>query len=461
VSNVQVEAQSGSAEFFGVSITEDPKGRVTGRALYTGSGSAADAAQSSYFIYDNEDRLLCETTTSVSSCPGSAGGSNVKNDNSTSGYTHAGDWVLLMRPVPGSSAVTNQFSLVAGKHQIDTLNQDANVNGVTTYNYDGRGFRITDTNTNQPGTERDYEYDGAGRVQWVSGKYYAPDWDIYDLGSVYDGQGRRVFKSFYDEETEITSEWFFYYDPLNRLSEVYYISNTSDSYSVRSTFQLHWLGQRPVAYWESDVESGVVTTSIRYIGTDETNRPLDMMSWPSGSGSTSRVWAINPSAWGYDTNVVGPSVYQPLLFAAQYNDPETAEWLSDGSSMYAPGVVLDGNRTYDPWAGSYVQVDPYVGETRSSYVYANDNPLTAHMIPSGIQDQQGEFDFDTSCFAVIDLPCTQFRDFANCQVQQRKSCCVPSLPPRVTQRRLLATTRLGRLFLWRNHRLLMSRDRMG
>ena len=159
------------------------------------------------------------------------------------------------------------------------------------------------------------------------------------------------------------------YDPLDRLTEIEYVSDAANPDNTE-IFQIHSAWQRAVAYWQTN--NG--RTSIRDVGTDETGRPLDMVSYPS-SGAGTRVWSINPSAWGFDTNVVGSSVYQPLLFAGQYMGDETVTWLNNGTTMHQPGVVLDGPRTYDPFTGSYLQVDPEVPSTRSSYVYADDNPI--------------------------------------------------------------------------------------
>ncbi|HEY9528910.1 MAG TPA: hypothetical protein VIR02_17610, partial [Anaerolineales bacterium] len=97
--------------------------------------------------------------------------------------------------------------------------------------------------------------------------------------------------------------------------------------------------------------------------------------------NATQVWAINPSAWGFDTNLVGPNVFQPVLFAGQYQDTETVALLEDGSTVHRPGLVLNGFRTYDPFTGSYLQdlqvlqVDPLVPETWSSYGYCASDPV--------------------------------------------------------------------------------------
>jgi RHS repeat-associated protein len=108
-----------------------------------------------------------------------------------------------------------------------------------------------------------------------------------------------------------------------------------------------------------------------------------MLSWPS-SGDSVRVWAINPSAWGMDTNAVGPTVFQPILFAGQYQDVETAAYENDGATIHRPGVVLNGYRTYDPFTGTYLQVDPLADETWNSYVYTSSNPI-GNSDPSGLE----------------------------------------------------------------------------
>ncbi|MDX2087039.1 MAG: hypothetical protein SFX73_04270, partial [Kofleriaceae bacterium] len=94
--------------------------------------------------------------------------------------------------------------------------------------------------------------------------------------------------------------------------------------------------------------------SKRYVAADETGRPMEMWSWPS-SGNATQVWAINPSAWGFDTNRVGPGVFQPVLHAGQYQDIETVALLSDGATVHRPGLAQDGLRTYDPFSGNYLQ----------------------------------------------------------------------------------------------------------
>lgn len=199
----------------------------------------------------------------------------------------------------------------------------------------------------------------------VRGQYKsAGTWRFYNVASTFDAKNRRVSKTFLDETSGKVATWFFYYDPLDRLSEVRYTPDTATP-TTYQLFQLFWIKDRLVAYWQTDYPA--VTTSKRYVGTDETGRPIDMINWPA-SGNCLRVWSINPDAWGVDTVLTGSSVFQPILFAGQYKDDETSAWHNDGVTRHRPGVVLNGYRTYDPWIGGYLQggIPPSARRSESS-----------------------------------------------------------------------------------------------
>jgi RHS repeat-associated protein len=379
ISSVAVENQSNGVDTFSVAITEDTKGRVTTRD-YTG---AATGIQDSYFLYDDQDRVLCETTNLVSSCPTS--GSNIKNSRVSPYFTNAGDWNQLLRPVSGSTGgLMNSFnpSGYGTSHQVTMVRQNdgSPAMGDTVLAYDARGNRTSDDNTSTlTNDRRDYTYDVRRNLINVHGKYSTGGvWHDYDVASVFDAKNRRVFKSFLDNTTLVQAQWYFYYDPMDRLVEVRYTPNFA-SPSTYSLFQLFWLRDRLVLYWQTDYPS--VTTTRRYVGTDETGRPLDMWTWPT-IGNGSRVWAVDPNAWGFDTNKVGPTVFQPVLFEGQYSDSETIA-MADATTIHRPSIALNGFRTYDPFVAGYLQVDPRVPETRSSYGYVDSNPV-------GTRDPDGQ-----------------------------------------------------------------------
>ena len=376
---------SNNATAYQLTLTEDAKGRATSRqyADVTGMGS-------SYFLYDNMDRVTCETTNSQSTCPTS--GSDIKNSQDGSPvFTSAGDWVQLARPWNGS-LYTYAFTLNSGTHQIGSASPGGTTAGSAEYQYNAFGDRSEDyigSNSTFSHATRTYTYDDRHNVVNVRGQYNTGSaWDYYDVASAFDAKNRRVYKSFYDETTAVTSQWYFYYDSQDRLTEVQYTPNTSSS-STYSVFQLFWLGQRMVAYWETDYPGP--TTSKRYTATDESGRIMFMQTWPS-SGTASEAWAINPSAWGMDTNLAGPSVFQPLLFAGQYSDAETAVY-NNSDVLYEPGLVQNHFRTYDPFVGAYLQPDPRSDRTWTSYVYVTSDPVTKSD-RYGLDESDGPVDSD-------------------------------------------------------------------
>jgi RHS repeat-associated protein len=377
ITGLYVETVAGAIQQ-SVVVAEDAKGRVTQRDYYPNNTGVQDSS----FFYDYEDRVICEANSLTTTCPTVNSGLKNRHDL-TPPFTNAGDWKHLLRPIAGSTGgYTHDFNASGTKytsHQINDVVQPDGTPafGTTHYTYDARGNRSSDDNVSTLSFDaRTYTYDGRRNVINVRGQYPvgAGVFHYYDVASAFDAKNRRVYKSFLDETTLKTAQWFFEYDALDRLTEVRYTPDSTVP-ATYSLFQLFWLGDRMVAYWQTDYPAA--TTTARYVGTDESGRPIDMICWnaPSNHGNCPRVWAVNPSAWGFDTNVVGPGVYQPLLFAGQYVDAETAAYENDGVTVHRPGVALNGYRTFDAFAGSYLQVDPMASETRSSYLYVWSDPV--------------------------------------------------------------------------------------
>ena len=368
----------------GVSLTLDSKGRVTTRDYFDN----ASGAQDSYFLYDQEDRVLCETTALVSACPGVTG-ATVKYDHtattlpSPQPYTNAGDWTGLVRKEAGTSTF-EQFSITSGTHQLASVNAGASM-GTISYSYNVLGDRISDAKTTDVYTNRTYTYDARHNVVNVRGRaWIGKAHHFYDLSSTFDDRDRRVSKTFYDETTGLSQQWFFDYDALDRLTEIKYTPNTAVS-TTFSLFQIAWLDQRPIMFTQTDYPSVIV--GRRYTVTDETNRVIALWNWPP-TGNASKLWAINPNAWAYDQPAaVGSTYVQPLVFPGQYFDAETFTVTSAGT-RYEPALSLNGHRTYDPFTGGYLQVDPLVDVTRSSYLYADSDPV-AKSDPSGLFENLG------------------------------------------------------------------------
>ena len=183
---VEVEKQNDGSDVSSVTITEDDKGRVITRD-YEPSNNVED----SYFRYDLQDRLLCETTAYAGSCP-TSGGTTVKNSHSASPpFTAAGDWKTILRPIPGSGSYSHQFSLRSGTHQISSVAQEM---GTTSYSYNQFGDRSSDDNNNLSGDLRTYTYDARHNVTNVRGNYKVSNtWFAYNVKSAYDAKNRRVY----------------------------------------------------------------------------------------------------------------------------------------------------------------------------------------------------------------------------------------------------------------------------
>jgi RHS repeat-associated protein len=72
-----------------------------------------------------------------------------------------------------------------------------------------------------------------------------------------------------------------------------------------------------------------------------------------------------------------------MLFTGQYQDVETAAYADESATIHRPAIALNGFRTYDPFTGSYLQIDPLVESTWSTYVYSQSDPVGAQD-PSGL-----------------------------------------------------------------------------
>lgn len=173
-------------------------------------------------------------------------------------------------------------------------------------------------------------------------------------------------QTFYDDV-----HWFYYYDHRDRLIEVKHVPDTSAS-STYSIYDFYWFEDRPLAYYQHDLPARTLTR--RYVHADELGRPLEVWSWPT-SGDASRVWAINPDVFGWDEILVGASVYQPLRFPGQYYDEETIAWEDNGDDPARPALHYNWHRTYDPFTGTYLQVDPMVEDTWEAYTYVSQDPV--------------------------------------------------------------------------------------
>lgn len=368
---------------------EDAKGRINKRDFTYQHSGIVD----SYFTYDQQDRVLCNSGTS-GSCP--TEGVNLKN-NLTGGYTASNDRVSHIHN-HGSydpNKRTYTWNYVEGTDKIDYLDRTGSTGNYTVdYGYDARGNRTYDDDSEYSYDRRDFTYDGRGRMVTQTGKYKpSSTWDDYTLVYAYDHKNRRVWKSFVNENTGLESQWFFYYDLRGRLVETRHIPNIA-SPSTYSLHQFYWLEGRPIMSQQTNYPS--TSTWRRYMHGNELHVPLDSWLWPA-SGDSTRAQAFQDDASGWQNRHIG-GYYQPFMFPGMHMDEESTAWGEDGSGneeRVRPQLYDNGARTYDPLTGGYLQVDPMVGDTWQSYAYASHNPI-GRTDPGGMKDEVYEFE-DTTC----------------------------------------------------------------
>jgi RHS repeat-associated protein len=383
----------GTTDDFKIAYTLDAQGRITARDF-----SAADSnVQDAWYLYDWQDRILCDSTTapSGSTCPS---GNNRKNQLTGSPpYTASSDRQAIFHRSNGLySAETYTYNYVGedtptdpsdDSDQIDSITKSGTSNDIL-YGWDHRGNRLYDDDQDVTNDFRDYTYDGRSNLVTVTGHFRASAGVLhnYTLVNAYDHRNRRFFKSFIDEDASpdpIESQWFYYYDLQDRLIEVNYTPdiNHADTYQL---WQFYWIASRPVARVQTSFPSE--THGRRFTAADHLDTPLDGWYWPS-SGNATRAWAYNPDAFGWGRIVHGSDEYQPLRFPGQVEDDDTLAWRYDsGTSDYVaarPPLRQNRYRVYDPLTGSYLQADPKVAEGWQSYAYVDNNPVM-HADPQGL-----------------------------------------------------------------------------
>ena len=375
------EEDTSGSDLFEVDYDLDYAGRTTERDFSSAHASVQDA----YYTYDMMSRVTCDSGAS-GACPSS--GSDLKTNMSASpAYTPGGDRKTMIHASPASAYGTYTYTtiLTSGTDQIERVSVGR---CIADYTYDDRGSRTEDDCMLMTGDGREYTYDGRGNVLTITGEYWTgAAYHDYTLANAYDERNRRIFKSFVDEEEtcgfkECEAQWFFYYDVYDRLVMVKHTPDITAS-SEYTIYEFFWIGQRPVAYFQIDYPGA--TTTRRFTHSDELNRPVDVWSWPT-SGDASRVWAINPDLFGWDYVVTGSSVYQPLRFPGQYIDEETAStFVRKGTFFNArPPLHENRHRYYDPYTGTYLQVDPKVEDTWEAYTYVGQNPVML-VDPAGLR----------------------------------------------------------------------------
>jgi RHS repeat-associated protein len=386
-SNTLYERETSGTDVFRIAYTLDAQGRITVRD-FTGGHSAL---QDAYYTYDWQNRITCDSAAS-GACPTTA--ANLKSNlNSSPPYTASSDRKSIKhRNTTAWPTDTFTYTLAAGKDQIASITKGNSQ--VISFGWDTRGNRLYDDDAEFADDRRDYVYDARDNLISVSGKMKISDTVIhnYTVSNAYDQRNRRVFKSILDTtpNPDVEAQYFYYYDPQNRLIEIKYTPNITDS-STYQIWQLYWLASRPVAIFQTSYPGATVVR--RFLHSDHLDTPLEMYSWPN-SGDAARAWAYNPDAFGWGDNIAFPTNFQPLRFPGQVCDEETTSvYFDTATSTYKslrPPLSDNRYRVYDPFAASYLQADPLVDQSRNSYDYADSDPVSVSD-PDGLLAVGGGF----------------------------------------------------------------------
>ncbi len=324
-----------------IDYTEDEKGRYSSKVY----SNVTAGMQDDYLQYDWFDRVICDAAVS-GTCPSAS--ADLKTSVST--YNASNDRTVF-RHRRGSSEFEYTITQVSGTDKISSFAQTG-VSGSTTFGWDARGNRTSEDESTSSNDRRDYTWEGRRRLRTVSGKHLVglSTWQNYTITNTYDHRDRRVTRLWYNTTTGLKSQWFYYYDPQDRIIEIKYVPDISAT-STYSLYQFYWLDKRLVSYFGTDSPSG--TTGRFFAHSDESNRPLEIMDWPS-TGDASVVWAINPDVFGWDTLITG-SIFQPFRLNGAYFETSTLA-RKDAFTIHRPELVTERGAIYDPLAESFLQL---------------------------------------------------------------------------------------------------------
>lgn len=358
-----------------IDYTEDVKGRYTLKAY----SNVTSGMQSNYLKYDQLDRITCDAAVS-GTCPTS--GTNLKTNVLT--YTGSNDRVTFKHQDLYSGDYQYNLTQSSGSDKVASFTQTG-VSGSTTLGWDTRGNRTYEDESTSSFDRRDFTYDGRRRVRTVSGKIYVINvWHNYVITNTYDHRDRRVSRHFHDTTSGLKSQWFYYYDVEDRLIEIKYTPNLTDT-STYSMYQFYWLRNRLVSYFGTSYPAA--TTARYFVHSDEANRPLEVMDWPS-SGDASVVWAVNPDAFGWDRVLTG-SIFQPFrLNGAYFEDATFAR--KDATTVHRSGILTERGVVFDPMLERFMaRVGAWPNE---AYVLEDHNPAVGlrTVTPPSVEGAQSQ-----------------------------------------------------------------------
>ncbi|MBK8169656.1 MAG: RHS repeat protein [Sandaracinaceae bacterium] len=322
----------------------------------------ADGARSAFtsttetprrFFYDGANRVTCVVNNpALTSCPTPPNAAIIQtyaydtNDNRTSLLDSAGTTTyassgnaLTTESVPGSRTVNYTWTLSGPK-----------------------GMRASDNETTAgyPNNQRNYLYDGVGRVRVINLPRTGATVGAYDSHQIvvlYDHLSRPIYMADLNLTNSKERRENLYWDFGNRLINRRITPDSTQSTNYSVDVYAH-ISRADIGQIHLDYVGGTFTNETRhYIATDPVGLPIATYQWTS-AGSTSVSWSATYAAYGGAHSTSGSGA-PPFGFRGQYviEGSQAERW--NGATVQTLRLPLRANRwrTYDPRIGQYLSAD--------------------------------------------------------------------------------------------------------
>jgi RHS repeat-associated protein len=249
-----------------------------------------------------------------------------------------------------TNSTNNALSWAYGYDSLDRLTSASKSSSTLDWTYDANGNRLQQTGAPASGAltpgGTSFTLNARGRMSSAIAGGTTTHYFYNPLGQlIYKNTGGTATQLLYDEASHLLAE----VDGGGSL--------------IQETI---WLGDIPIATVRPN-------GGIYYVHADQINTPR-MVTRPSDNAI---MWRWDADPFGTTTpnpNPTGQGIFvYNLRLPGQYYLPET-------------GLFYNGNRTYDPATGRYIESDPIglAGGSYSTYSYTNNNPI-GRSDPSGLQ----------------------------------------------------------------------------
>jgi RHS repeat-associated protein len=337
---------AGTQNVVNTALGYDGAGRLTGMTHAKGATTFADYG----WAYDAANRMTAFTNTAYPS--GDAAYTHDATGQLTGAdRTGSGDDEAYVYDDNGNRVTAN------GDSYTTSANNRIASDGTNSYTYDAEGniTRITNIAT---GDYRDLSWDYRNRLTQVT-QFDSSDVEQWRVEYVYDAFNRLVGRTeFAGGSSTVASDDTFIYDGYQMILKL----DASGNVESRTL-------------WGAGVDQILATEgaagNVTWPLTDHLNTVRDIVSYDSGSDTTTLENHIVYDSFGNVTSQTNPSVASDFKFTARYTDATT-------------GLQWNLNRWYSPAIGRWVSEDPigFAAGDPNLARYVGNGPLTA-IDPSG------------------------------------------------------------------------------